>query len=429
MAAVMLLAALLLPSAAFARDASFIEPGTSVGKGATNEALVAEPKEVDTGESVVGVARRITLFFSNQSNTGVTIRDMTVNGDGNVTTEITSDDCKKVGKIPAFTRCAVVMSITPSSPGPWTVEILVTHDGLGRIARATVNGMTLGERKESQEKKMGLALNNQKTDPIDFGEVEIGVGKPVRSALIYNDSNEDITIISIDLIAASNGLARLNQGCEVDMTLRPGESCPITLQWTPFRRNTISTDLIVRHSGRVGFMVVQVRGKTTGEAMAGAEGEGAEGNMTRIPGLPPPPPSAAELGNLMNNVPPVNAGALSGPPPMASQSSSAPVHADIYLVGTVGKRAILQRGGGATKVVAEGSEGNVGGVSVRVISVNPRAASVEMNGETHELKLGGSPYRPSQKEAAPSSVSQATPAVIAPISKPAQSTPVEEGAK
>jgi hypothetical protein len=396
-----LLFLLLGVTTAEARDAAFVEPGAAI-KGSSNEALVADPKETDTGESVVGVARRVTLFFSNQSSNPVTIGDLTVNGDGNVTSEIVSDDCKKIGKIPAFTRCSVVLSIVPSSPGPWTVEILATHDGLGRIARAQINGTTLGERKESSEKTMGLALSTQKIDPVDFGDVEVGVGEPVRSALVFNDSNEDITILSIELIAAANGLARLQQGCEVDMMLRPGESCPITLQWMPNSRGIISTDLIVRHSGRVGFMVVQVRGKTTGgEGTPFASSSSSDGktssssnNSASASETPAPPPSALDLDKLAASLPRLSSSALKD---AAKQNAvNEDIGADFFLVGTVGNRAILQRGTSASKVVAEGASADVGGVTIKLVSVAPRTAKIELNGETRELKLGGAPVRPSR---------------------------------
>ena len=50
---------------------------------------------------------------------------------------------------------------------------------------------------------------------------------------MVNDSPTPITLYSIDVIEAANGLQRLDQGCAVDMELEPGESCPVTLLWSP----------------------------------------------------------------------------------------------------------------------------------------------------------------------------------------------------
>ncbi len=56
---------LLLAPASAARDAAFMEPGTASGKANSSEALVADPKIFEAGESTVGISRRVSLFFVN----------------------------------------------------------------------------------------------------------------------------------------------------------------------------------------------------------------------------------------------------------------------------------------------------------------------------------------------------------------------------
>ena len=232
-----------------ARDAAFLAPGSSGGSAISDEAVRVDPKaEVDVGETAVNVAKHTSIFFVNQTNMPIKIEKIVLNSDSNVTAEATANDCTKQGVITPLSRCSVEVSVTPSSPGSWSVDVLMTHNGAGRITRARLVGKTSGSAS-GENKSTGLAVNVKETKPIDFGEVIVGDGKTVRSTLMINDSSETITIYSIDVIEADNGLQRIDQGCDVDMELPPGASCPVTLLWVPKSNGPVSTDLIIRHSG------------------------------------------------------------------------------------------------------------------------------------------------------------------------------------
>lgn len=399
--AVMVVTAFVLwhPGATMAREAAFVEPTAgSASKGASAEALVADPKSFDAGDAVVGLTRVATVFFVNQSSKATEIEDIVVTGDSNVTSEIVGDDCRKIGKLPVGSRCAVTLSITPTTPGFWTVQLLVTHDGTGRIAKSEITGKTLGENKSDAE-HMGLALSSQKVEPIDFGEVEINLGEAVRTALVNNDSNEDLKVIAIDLVAEGRGLERMTQGCAVDTILKSGESCPITLRWTPKSRGDISTDLIVRHSGRVGFMVVPVRGKTLGEDQeTGASGSSHAADKFALPdnktdmarGTPNDeilPPELDEIQKITQNLPKLDVGTGISPPSGAPGAVD-----DISLIGTVGDSAILQRGG-TTRVVARGGSADFDGAAVKVLAVAPKSVRIDVNGTPRNLELGLTPRK------------------------------------
>ncbi|MDR3448559.1 MAG: choice-of-anchor D domain-containing protein, partial [Alphaproteobacteria bacterium] len=255
--AVVLCLVALAAGNAEARDAAFIDPG-SMGNG--EEAIKVDPKpDIDMGETALNVAKRTSVFFVNQTNVPVKLEKITVNGDSNVTAEITANDCMKQGTIAAGNRCSVEISVTPTSPGTWSVDVQLTHNGAGRLTRAHVTGKTSGSGA-NDHKETGLSVSSRDIKPVDFGDVDIGSGKIVRSTLMVNDSAEAITLYAIDVIEADNGLQRLDQGCAVDMELAPGASCPVTLLWVPTQAGPISTDLIIRHSGRLGFAVIPIRG-------------------------------------------------------------------------------------------------------------------------------------------------------------------------
>ncbi len=382
--------ALVLASApCAAREAAFMAPGGTTGTASADGAIKAEPKsDIDTGESVLNVARRLTLFFANQSGIPVLIEKVSVNNDGNVTVDIVGDDCSKQGTLEPLSRCSVEVSVTPTTSGPWSVEILMTHNGAGRIARARLFGKTLGA-SAADKKDNGLSLSSKDVKPIDFGDVEAGQGKVVRSALMVNDSPAAITLYSIDVIEAENGLQRLDQGCAVDMELKPGESCPVTLLWAPAERGVVSTDLIIRHSGRLGFAVIPVRGSAKGledvsgkgrniSSSAGKRGDGEKSSSV------PLPPSAKELEKALQ-VPAVSAAAL-------GVAQTAEGGAGISrLIGTVGNRAVLLKTDGTTAVAQAGEDIETAEGKVKVVAVGARSAEISADGKVRKLTLSASP--------------------------------------
>lgn len=396
--ALVLAASLLIVtgSAAFAqRDASFLAP-SAVSSGAVSRADGAvgiEPKnEIDLGETGVNVAKRTTIFFTNLTNLPIEIVSIRANGDSSVDAAIVADDCSKEGRIAPSSRCSVSVEVTPKGSGLWTAEVLMTHNGAGRLARAKLNGKT---GASSEKKDTGLALSTKDSKPVDFGDVTIKTGKAVRSALMVNDSNEMITIMSIEVIAPENGLQRLEQGCMEDMDLKPGESCPVTMVWKPDQVGAISTDLIIRHSGRLGFAVIPLRGdakepkvvdKGTDKSALAKTATGKGGDVVSLS------PTAEELERAMSGtIKPVSASDL---PPSGGEDEPAvkkePVDmsGDFHLIGTVGNRALLYGPGGKTTVLGVGDEALVGeSEKVKLLSVTAKQAEIFVSGVKKVLSL------------------------------------------
>ncbi len=378
------------------RDASFLAPSASFSNAGSrgDGAIGVEPKnEIDLGETGVNVAKRMTLFFVNLTNLPIQIVGITANGDSNVSAEIVADDCTKEGKIEASSRCAVTVEVTPKGSGLWTAEVLLTHDAAGRLARARLTGKT--SAGSTEKKDAGLSLSTKDVKPVDFGSVDVGGGRAVRSALMVNDSNDPITILSIEVIAAENGLQRLEQGCSVDMDLKPGESCPVTLVWKPEISGTISTDLIIRHTGRLGFAVVQIRGaakeakppETSGATRkeggdSGQKGAAKAASSPSSAGIPLSP-TAEEIEKLMgNSLPKVSGDSV----PSLDKVEEA--GGGIHLIGTVGHRGVFYMPDGSTVIAGVGETLSLGeGSSAEVVGVLVKQAEISINGKKKALSL------------------------------------------
>lgn len=395
------------------RNASFLSPASTGGKpgegaaAALANTLVADPASIDSGETLVNVARRITVFFFNNFRAPVTVAGLQLNADGNVRSKIISDDCADLKTIPVQDRCAVALEITPSSPGPWSVELLMTHSGQGRIARAEVIGSTLGKADERAE---GLAISKKIAAPLDFGPVKAYEEKAVRTLLIENDSMEPLTISTIDLIALGNeGLSLRNKGCKEGDELKPGESCPVTVIWEPHGGGNISTDLIMRHTGNLGFVVVPIRGNATVESEEGGkDGDGKKtaggkspGGTSLVPrsnyaGTQSSSPSLNTLptlsmpspGQVATQIPPMQSGSLSAPGLDSEGGRALPM---LALIGTVGGRAILGGADGQTTVIGLGEKKPVDGVEVELLQLEPTRAVIRYEGARLELSLRRAP--------------------------------------
>ncbi len=378
------------------RDASFLAPSASFSNtGARGDgAIGVEPKnEIDLGETGVNVAKRTTLFFVNLTNLPVDIIGITANGDSNVNAEIVSDDCTKEGRVAASSRCAVTVEVTPKGAGIWTAEVLLTHNGAGRLTRAKLIGKTSASSVE--KKDSGLSLSAKDVKPVDFGTVDLAGGKTVRSALMVNDSNEPITIFSIEVIAPENGLERLEQGCSIDMDLKPGESCPVTLLWKPETPGAVSTDLIIRHSGRLGFAVVPIRGTAkevkqaeSGSTIAGGKGanlSGKKSDASPQSGIPLSP-TAEELEKMMGSaLPKVSGDSLEEE---RAEREKADRDGDLHLIGTVGNRALFYLPDGSTTVAGIGEKLSLkGGSEAEVLNVLSKQAELSIDGKRKTLFL------------------------------------------
>ncbi|HVY12427.1 MAG TPA: hypothetical protein VHB73_02560, partial [Alphaproteobacteria bacterium] len=414
---------LMQPALLEARSASFLDPSSASGPakgdgkgggGPTGNTLTADPVQTDAGETLVNVARRITVFFYNGFRMPVKLNELTINADGNVRSKVLTDDCKAVKNLPPQDRCSIILEVVPSSPGPWSVELLLNHSGPGRLVRAEVVGTTLGKTDDKSE---GLAVSKKIAAPLDFGEVRSREDSASRTMLIENDSTEPLKISSIDLIRSDqSGLSLRKGGCKEGDDLKPGESCPITIIWEPTSRGALATDLIVHHSGSLGFVVVPVRGVSSGGSNKGDDSKsakdsgdmdsgGAVSTTTLLPAIggqthamlpssfsPPPTPDqiARTLPSISSKKLDKSARPAEKEDKEAKEESSGAV--TISLIGTVNGKAILGSDDNQTYLLGLGDTTMIGEHPVSLLQLDTSRAVVSVSGTRKELFLrqGGS---------------------------------------
>lgn len=385
-------------SSTWAREASFLKPNT--GAGSSDSAVIVEPKaDIEVGETTVDVSKRVTIFFANQTSTPVTIESIALTSDTFVEAEKVASDCEKQGQILPLSRCSVEISVTPSGEGAWSVDVLMTHNGAGRIARARLSGRTPGF---GEGKNMGLAVSSHEVKPIDFGSVDADGGKIVRSSLMVNDSPDVITIQSIDVIEASNGLERLDQGCKEGMVLAPGAACPVTLLWIPENDEPVSTDLIIRHSGKLGFAVIPVRGAVK-NVVASSGKEKTKTSRESSKNRVPLPLSAKDLENeIKGKIPQISVtsssngevreiwGTTGSSSRSGGEDSSDQSKGKLSLIGTVGARGLFLLPSGEMRVASVGEELDTGLGFGRLVAVRAQEADLMVNDKLLTVPLQAS---------------------------------------
>ncbi len=399
------------PTAAQGRNASFIDPSAMPGKDGKNTAMMAstvaaDPPQTDAGETLVNVARRVTVFFFNGARNAVQLKQLTINADGNVRSKVLADDCRSLRTLPPLDRCSIAMEVVPTSPGPWSVEVLLNHSGPGRIARGEILGTTLGKTDGRAE---GLTVSKKIAAALEFGDVRVGVESVARTMLIENDSSDPLDIDSIDLVDNGDSSLRLrDSGCQRGDSLRSGESCPITIMWTPRRRGSIATDLIVHHSGNLGFVVVPIRGKAVvdeegtdgGSGSASRTDSGSSGAslvpkgggemQARVAGAilaPPSAPAPPSVSDIVKSLPKIKDHRLSR---NKSAGDATPGPA-LSLIGTVNNRAILGSVDGQTYVIGLGETAVINDEVVALLQLDPTRAVVNISGARRVLALRQAP--------------------------------------
>ncbi len=187
--------------------------------------------------------------------------------------------------------------------------------------------------------------------------------------------------------------------------MKPGESCPITIIWEPQYRGSVVTDLIVHHSGNLGFVVVPIRGSA--DSAEGKDGDGkiASSGKTRhissepsiIPrgmaeqrGVMPSMINPPSMEQIANSLPAIDSGKLKQTPAKNAEAPKPDLPA-LSLIGTVNGRAILGTPDGQNYVLGLGESTAITDLPVSLLQLDSTRAVVNIAGTRKELHLRQAP--------------------------------------
>lgn len=223
---------------------------------------------------------------------------------------------------------------------------------------------------------------------------------------MVNEGPEALTLQSIEVVAVDKSLLRLPQGCSVNMKLKAGESCPIVLAWNPTKVGQLSTDLIIRYTGRPGFVVIPIRGVSQGKdqipetkntEISSQSTENAQithQDVSKENTIKQKKKPHSLKGHNLAVVTPDLQKVVSALPNISAKSSGgshqATLPPGLHLIGIVGTRAILQKPNETTVVVNAGDAVDLGTKQIKVIDVHPQSIDILLDDQTMTLILKSS---------------------------------------
>lgn len=256
LSALVLAGTLCAASPALAQFNAFKDPSPSAGGSGTSAGpdIKAVAPTVDGGKVKVGGTTYVVAMFRNNGTSPVKVTGINLYPSSSVSTAVSLNKCAEA-PLPPDAQCAVTVAVTGLQIGSWRVEVLLDHDGRSRLATAALQGnVEGGGSKELDEIKADVEAT---PEILDFGTATGGVPL-VRGILLRNRTSEKVTLGDMEFDAPPNAGFAMQSQCPE--SLAPGESCVVSVTWSPVARGASEAVLRVGHSAKSGLTKVDVKG-------------------------------------------------------------------------------------------------------------------------------------------------------------------------
>lgn len=233
----------------FAQTA-FDDPMAS--SGSSTGSLVAVEPDLDLGSLTLGSTSQAIVRFRNDATQAVTFGEINLYPSSNISTTVSLDQCK-TAPLQFGGECAIVLSVKALKSGPFQAEILIQHSGRSKLITASVKGSV-----EASDKDTDQALGEIQAIPasLDFGDIT-NSSPSLRSVELRNITSDPLTIGSITFDSPQRTGFEVKGDCK---ELLPGQSCLVSLIWSPKQEGPASGFLVINHSGTSKVSSVEVKG-------------------------------------------------------------------------------------------------------------------------------------------------------------------------
>jgi hypothetical protein len=270
----------------------------------------------------------------------------------------------------------VTVSVTAHQDGPWAAELLLSHNGPGKLSTVKLTGTAV--YPSGSEVRSALQILGLKDGKIDFDKVVAERDTAVRTALLLNTLPSTVKLSGISIIAQDSDISIVEGSCSEGIELGTGQSCPITVLWKPTADKALSTDLLIRHDATVIPLVIPLRGLAL-EEKDGAKDRidtplAARGAGTAQASLPPPPMPGEQ------NSP----GAL----PDSGHQQGDRTKASAVFTGVVGGKAVFRTSDGRIVLASKSKSLTLGTQTVTVVEVSSTSVTLKSAGATATLEIG-----------------------------------------
>jgi len=221
------------------------------------------PEALDFGTSEGGIAMSRSVMLMNASKENINIKEIEIEASEKAGFSYKSK-CPDV--LTAGGECLIVVTWLPDAEGAAQGVLSVKHSGKETMATLELSGV-----HQVNQEDAGTVV--AEPESVDFGTFQgnIPLNRPI---VLTNNTEEDITINNIEIIAAE--VARFKYESKCPAVLKAGSKCAIIVSWMPDTEGAAQGVLNVSHSGKEMMTSVPLTGTYT-------PAQDAEGSVSMTP--------------------------------------------------------------------------------------------------------------------------------------------------
>ncbi len=218
------------------------------------------PTALDFGNTPIGTtspSRSVAL--TNTGDVPLEIGSVTIHEDAYASFHVAEDGCSSQ-TLPAGATCEVGVELRPLVRGAVAARLRITDNSTSTPHDVTLSGFGT--------KPVAVASPSSVT----FAPRELGSGNAEAPVSLTNDGDADLHVASVDLPGGS--IFTVGSDSCSGATLKPGESCTVTVVFTPTSVANVGAYLVFRHDAGSDTRVF-VQGSATPPADLAIRGVGA----------------------------------------------------------------------------------------------------------------------------------------------------------
>lgn len=255
---VLILAAVFVTALpARAQYSAFGDPGTASGSsgGAGHPGLVAVNDNINGGAIPTGATAQVVVRFRNDNGAPIETGIIRLYPSSTVSAQISMNQCQEE-PLPPGAECAIALQVKGLQPGPWRLEMLMSHSGRARLVTSTLSGTVEPSGDSTDNLTSDIeAIPNK----LDFGIISSNQTL-VEPITLRNITSNPIELKRIYIDTSDQSNFTLKTECK---TLDVGQACIAIVSWSPKANGRSSGVLVVEHDGPTGLTTVPVTGQYT----------------------------------------------------------------------------------------------------------------------------------------------------------------------
>lgn len=235
------------------------EVSEDISEGVVQGDVEAIPENINFGTANVGQTLVQSITLRNKTSNSIDIRSIRLEAASQSGLAI-NEECPE--KLEAGEGCTVLVTWLPQLKGKSQGVLIVEHSAAPNIVQIKISGefspteISSATIYPDSVANMGILVSDRET--VDFGS---GVNNRVALTVsLVNTGDKALDIYDIRLSGTDGGVTLSKSGCKAGVRLKPIEACPLIVNWTPNREGELLDDILIRHSGARGMLVLPIRG-------------------------------------------------------------------------------------------------------------------------------------------------------------------------